>query len=66
MVANWMAPVLFGVSTLCLGRAFYVIYARKRGTTASRVMTWLATAIVIGFWIWRLTWQDEPPAWTSR
>jgi hypothetical protein len=53
-VAGWLAPVLVGLSVLLLGRAFYVLYVRRRGTRASRVITWLAAAFVLGYWAWRL------------
>jgi hypothetical protein len=46
--------VLVGLSVLLLGRAFYILYVRKRGTRASRVITWLAAAFVVGYWTWRL------------
>jgi hypothetical protein len=53
-VAGWLAPVLIGLSVALLGRAFYVLYVRKRGNRASTVVTWLSTAFVIGYWTWRL------------
>jgi hypothetical protein len=53
-VAGWLAPVLILLSVALLGRAFYVLYVRKRGTRASTVITWLSAAFVIGYWTWRL------------
>jgi hypothetical protein len=53
-VAGWLAPVLIGLSVGLLGRAFYVLYVRKRGTRASTVITWLSAAFIVGFWTWRL------------
>jgi hypothetical protein len=53
-VAGWLAPVLIGLSVALLGRAFYVLYVRKRGSRASTVITWLSAAFVIGYWTWRL------------
>ena len=52
--AGWLAPVLLGLSVVLLGRAFYVLYVRKRGTRASAAVTWLSAAFVIGYWTWRL------------
>jgi len=53
-VAGWLAPVLIGLSVALLGRAFYVLYVRKRGNRASTVITWLSAVFVIGYWTWRL------------
>jgi hypothetical protein len=53
-VASWLAPVLIGLSVALLGRAFYLLYVRKRGSRASYVITWLSAVFVIGFWTWRL------------
>jgi hypothetical protein len=53
-VSHWLAPVLLGLSVLCLLRSFYILYVRQRGTRASEVITWLATVFVIGYWTWRL------------
>jgi hypothetical protein len=46
--------VLMSISVLLLGRTFYLLYARRRGTPASRAIAWLAALFVIGFWTWRL------------
>lgn len=53
-VAGWLAPVLIVLSIVLLGRAFYVLYARRRGNRVSMVITWLAAFFVIGYWTWRL------------
>ncbi len=58
-VAGWLAPVLIAVSVALLGRAHYVLYVLKRGTLASAIITWLATAVVIGFWVWKLAWTSS-------
>ena len=50
----WLSPVLIGLSGLLLGRSFYILYVRKRGSRAAVVITWLSAAFVIGFWTWRL------------
>jgi hypothetical protein len=53
-VAGWLSPLLIGLSIAAIGRAFYVLYAKKRGTRLSHVITWLAAVFVVGFWTWRL------------
>ena len=53
-VAGWLAPVLIALSVGLLGRAFYVLYVRKRGTRASMIVTWASAALVLGYWTWRL------------
>jgi hypothetical protein len=53
-VAVWLAPLLIGLSVVLLGRAFYVLYVRRRGTRASTAITWLSAAFVVGYWTWRL------------
>ena len=53
-MAGWLSPVFIGLSAVLLGRAHYVLYVLKRGTRATAVITWLATAVVIGFWTWQL------------
>ena len=42
------------VSLALLGRAHYVLYILRRGTRATTAITWLATALVAGFWGWKL------------
>lgn len=53
-VSGWLAPVLLALSVALLGRAFYVLYVRKRGNRVSTVITWLSAAFVVGYWTWRL------------
>jgi hypothetical protein len=53
-VAGWLAPVLLVLSAALLGRAFYILYVRKRGSRATVVITWLSAAVVFGYWTWRL------------
>ncbi len=53
-VAGWLAPVLIALSLVLLGRAFYILYVHRRGTRASKFITWLAAAFVVGYWTWRL------------
>jgi hypothetical protein len=53
-VTHWFAPVLVGLSVLCLLRSFYVLYVRRRGTRTSEVITWLSAVFVVGFWTWHL------------
>ena len=53
-VAGWLAPVLLVLSVALLGRAFYILYVRKRGNRTTEVVTWLSAAFVIGYWTWRL------------
>jgi hypothetical protein len=52
--AGWLSPLLIALSLLLLGRSFYILYVKRRGTRASTVITWLAAAFVVGFWTWRL------------
>jgi hypothetical protein len=49
-----LAPVLIVVSLLLLGRSFYILYVRRRGSRATAVVTWLAALFVVGYWTWRL------------
>jgi hypothetical protein len=53
-VAGWLSPLLIGLSVLLLGRAFYILYVRGRGTRASVAITWLSAVFVVGYWSWRL------------
>jgi hypothetical protein len=53
-VAGWLAPALIALSVALLGRAFYVLYVRGRGTRASAAITWLSALFVAGYWAWRL------------
>ncbi|MCI0460990.1 MAG: hypothetical protein L0Z62_28925 [Gemmataceae bacterium] len=45
---------MIGLSVVLLGRAFYILYVQRRGTRASKVITWLAAAFVLSYWTWRL------------
>jgi hypothetical protein len=51
---SWLAPVLIALSVVLLGRSFYILYVLRRGTRATAVITWLATAFVVGYWTWQL------------
>jgi len=53
MIAGWISPVLIAASVLLLGRSFYILYVQKRGTRPIKILTWLSTLFVIGFWTWR-------------
>ena len=55
LVAAWLAPVMIGLSVLLLARAFYVLYALRRGSRVSAIITWLSAIFVVGFWTWRWT-----------
>ena len=52
LVAGWLLPVLIGLSILLLGRSFYILYVKRRGTLASAIITWLSAAFVVGYWTW--------------
>ena len=54
MVAASLAPVLILVSVLLLGRSFYILYVRRRGTRTTAIITWLSAAFVVGYWTWHL------------
>jgi hypothetical protein len=49
-----MSPVLIGLSVVLLGRSFFLLYVKKRGSRAVKVLTWLAAVFVVVFWTWRL------------
>jgi hypothetical protein len=51
---SWLAPVFIALSLLLLGRAFYILYVRRRGTRATVVITWLSAIVVAGYWTWQL------------
>jgi hypothetical protein len=53
VVATWLTPFLLGISSLLLGRSFYVLYVQGRGSRVSAMITWLSALLVIGFWTWR-------------
>jgi hypothetical protein len=54
VVAGWFAPVLIGLSVALLGRSFWLLYVKKRGTLAVKVLTWLSAAFIVCFWTWQL------------
>jgi hypothetical protein len=49
-----LAPLLIVLSLLLLGRSFFILYVRRRGTRATAVVTWLAALFVVGYWTYRL------------
>ncbi len=53
VVSNWISPVLIALSVLLLGRSFYILYVKRRGTRVTTVVTWLSAAFVVGYWTWR-------------
>jgi hypothetical protein len=55
VVVGWLAPVLIALSLLLLGRSFYILYVRRRGTRLTAVITWLSAVFVVGYWTWRMT-----------
>jgi len=46
-------PTLIALSVLLLGRSFYILYGKGRGSRASTVITWLSASFVVGYWTWR-------------
>ena len=46
--------MMVGLSVVLLGRAHFVLYIKKQGSRTAKVVTWLATIIVAGFWVWKL------------
>jgi hypothetical protein len=54
VAARWLAPALIALSVLLLGRAFYILYVRRRGNRLSMAITWASAIFVVGFWTWRL------------
>jgi hypothetical protein len=54
LVVSWLVPVLVALSVVLLGRSFYILYVKRRGTRASAILTWLATLFVTGYWTWQL------------
>jgi hypothetical protein len=46
--------VLIVLSLLLLGRSFYILYVRRRGTRATAIVTWAAALFVVGYWTWRI------------
>jgi hypothetical protein len=53
-VPGWLPPVLIVLTVLLLGRAFYILYVKRRGTRLSAAITWLSALLVIAYWGWRL------------
>jgi hypothetical protein len=53
LIAGWLSPVLIGLSLAMLARAHYVLHVLGRGNRVSIGLTWLASVLVAGFWIWR-------------
>jgi len=53
-VAGWLAPVLIVLSVLLLGRSFWTLYVRRRGTRLGAAITWLSALFVAGYWTWRI------------
>jgi len=45
-----LMPILIVLSILLLGRSFYILYVKKRGTRMSAIVTWLSALFVIGYW----------------
>jgi hypothetical protein len=54
LAGRWLSPVLGVVSVFLLGSSFYTVYARGRGTPASKVVVWLSAMTAAGFWALRL------------
>ncbi len=54
LAAGWVAPLAAVVSALLLGRAFYVLYVKRRGNAFSVVVTWSAAVLLVALWTWRL------------
>jgi hypothetical protein len=52
-VSHWVGPVLIVLSVLLLGRSFYILYVKGRGTRVTTVVTWLSAVFVAGYWTWR-------------
>jgi hypothetical protein len=45
--------VLIALSVGLLGRSFYILYVRRKGTRTTAIITWLSAIFVAGFWTWR-------------
>jgi len=52
-VAGWLWPVMIVLSVLLLGRAFYVLYVKRRGNWLSAAITWASAVFVVGYWTWK-------------
>jgi hypothetical protein len=53
-VAGWLSPLMIALSALLLGRAFYVLYVKRRGNRLSAIITWASAIFVVGYWTWKL------------
>lgn len=49
-----LMPYLLSVSVLLLGRAHYLVHARKRGRPWARCTVWAATLVMVILWVPRL------------
>jgi hypothetical protein len=52
-VADWLWPVMIGLSLLLLGRAFYILYVKRRGNRLSAAITWAAAIFIAAYWTWK-------------
>jgi hypothetical protein len=52
-LAGWLAPLMIGLSILLLGRAFFILYVRRRGTRTTAIITWMSAFFVVGYWTWK-------------
>ena len=52
-MAGWLWPFMIALSLLLLGRAFYVLYVKKRGNRVSAAITWASAVFVAGYWTWK-------------
>ena len=49
-----MCPVLMVLSVTLLGRSFYILYVKKRGTLPVKILTWASATFVVVFWTYRI------------
>ncbi len=49
-VTQVLAPYLFVLSVLLLGRAHYLLYVKREGRPISHVITWISTVIAVTLW----------------
>ncbi len=54
MVISRLSPLLGGMSVLLLVYSFYSLYGQRRGSHASKIITWLSAAFIAVFWTLRL------------
>jgi hypothetical protein len=52
-VAGWLWPFMIALSLLLVGRAFYVLYVKKRGNRLSAAITWASAVFIVGYWTWQ-------------